>query len=114
MLHAGDGAIPDDEYIPDNLNMDGDDMDGIDDGNTNMNPIPQTQTANPVTHHTTGATRTYWHTPLGEYAKKLKKFGMKELMVLAVHKDDLLNGKNWIFGRQMFFDVKMLGLSNRR
>ena len=50
MSHAGDGAIPDDEYILDNLNMDGDDMDGIDDGNTNMNPIPQTQTANPVTH----------------------------------------------------------------
>ena len=78
MSHAGDGAILDDEYIPDNLNMDGDDMDGIDDGNTNMNPIPQTQTANPVTCHTLleglGLTDT---TPLGEYAKKLKKFSKR-------------------------------------
>jgi transposase InsO family protein len=35
-------------------------------------------------------------TPLGVYAKKLKKFNMKDLTALALRKDDLLNGKNWI------------------
>ena len=34
--------------------------------------------------------------PDGPYVKKCKKFNMKDLMSLALRKDDLLTGKNWM------------------
>ena len=34
--------------------------------------------------------------PEGPYAKKRKRFNMKDLMSLALRKDDLLTGKNWM------------------
>ena len=82
--NGDDGAIPNDD-LGNNADL-----------NPDIDIDPNNPDLNLLNTQLSLYERLFGPQPTGFYAKKLKKFHMKDLMSLSLRKDDILTGKNWI------------------